>query len=189
MNTIPRRFLKALPVLALFFTLVTVQVARAQEPDPTLNVSVVESAQAGSIIEVVAILTGPDGELISGQDIEFNLSVEFMGYFDDILIGSATTDDAGIARIEYMPRAEGDHTLVARARSKNDQTIASDSSPLQVTPGSQLYRESSPVRIPGANVWMVAIVLLVVWGVFILIALRIWQIARLGENTGDRADA
>ena len=182
----PLLFLLVLAICLVFVA--TPQIARGQDAKATLDVSAVESAKAGSTIEVLATLFGPDVRPVKGQDIEFTLSVEFLSNFDDISLGTATTDDTGTARIEFTPKSEGDHVLTARV-SAGPGGIAVSQRQLMVTSGGQLYRELSPVRVPGANVWMATGVLLAVWGVFVLIALRIWQIARMGEDPGGKADA
>lgn len=192
MNVFIMRMVRISPLPALLLTsmalLATTQVASAQEASLALDVAAVDSAQAGTTIEVVATLLGPDGKPVKGQDIEFTLSVEFLSNFDDISLGIARTDDTGTARIEFIPRSEGDHVLTAGTLSGADEDTFSQRQ-LTVTSGGQLYRELSPVRVPGANVWMATGVLLAVWGVFLLIALRIWQIARMGEVQRGDADA
>ena len=188
MNTTLRRMMRITPVLVFALWLVAAQVSSAQDTGAGLNVTAVESVKAGSTIEVTATLIGPGGHPVEGQLIEFSLSVEFLSYFDDILLCAAETDDVGTARIEFTPKSEGDQTLIARVSAGAGEVVISERQ-LLVTSGGQLYRELSPVRVPGANVWMATGVLLAVWSVFILIALSIWQIARMGENIGDRADA
>ena len=188
MSATTRQTTRLIPLLALATWLAMTQVASAQDATMTLNVSAVERAQAGSKIEVLASLSGPDGQPVEGHDIEFTLSVEFLSNFDDISLGVAQTDDTGTARIEFVPRSEGDHILTARTAAGENVTAYSERQ-LTVTSAGQLYRELSPVRVPGANVWMATGVLLAVWGVFVLIALRIWQIARMGEEQRGDADA
>lgn len=192
MNVFIMRMVRVSPLPALLLTsmalLAIMQVASAQDAGLALDVAAVDSAQAGTTIEVVATLLGPDGKPVEGQDIEFTLSVEFLSNFDDISLGIARTDDTGTARIEFIPKSEGDHVLTAGTLAGADEDAFSQRQ-LTVTSGGQLYRELSPVRVPGANVWMATGVLLAVWGVFLLIALRIWQIARMGEDAGGKADA
>jgi len=183
-----RRAMKLVPVLALLAWLATTSIVSAQDRRATLDISAVETVQAGSATEVVATLIELDGAPIEGELIEFYMSVKFLSNSDDIAIGTAVTDEKGTARIEFVPKAEGEHFLTA-STSADSEVSAFSEMEMTVSPGPQLYRELSPVRVPGANVWMAAAVLLAVWGVFVMIALRIWQIAKLGEDAGGSADA
>lgn len=183
------QIIRVLPVFALLlaFLVVSPSIAQAQSRRATLHVTAVDSAQSGSTVEVVANLTEPDGAPIEGELIEFSMSVEFLSNSGEISIGSATTDELGVARIEFIPRAEGDHYLVASSSEESDVSAFSEIE-ISVTPGNQLYNELSPIRVPGANVWMTAAVLLAVWSVFVLVAIRIWQIARVGERDGGKSN-
>ncbi len=188
--TIPTttQVIKVLSLMTVLTWLSLSSVASAQERRATLEVSAVESVEAGSTMEIVATLVEQDGSPITGEVIDFSLSVEFMSNSGEIHIGSATTDESGVARIEYTPKAEGDHYLTAGTSDSSDVSAFSEME-MTVTSGPQLYRELSPIRVPGANVWMTSAVLIAVWSVFVLIALRIWQISRIGEREGDNSDA
>ncbi|NQW21059.1 MAG: hypothetical protein HQ477_10140 [Chloroflexi bacterium] len=183
-----RQVIKVLPLMAVLVWLTMTSIVSAQERRATLEVSASESTQAGTAMEIVATLTELDGTPIAGEVIDFALSVEFMSNSGEIHIGSATTDASGIARLEYIPKAEGDHYLTASS-SENSEVSAFSEMEMTVTSGPQLYRELSPIRVPGANVWMTSAVLIAVWSVFVLIALRIWQISRIGEREEGNSDA
>lgn len=185
-----KRFVRVAPVLTLVILawLALASVASAQDRKATLTLSVPEAVPAGSIMELVATLTEKDGAPIAGEMIDFAMSVEFMSNSGEIHIGSGMTNGSGVARIEYMPKAEGEHYITARS-SESSEVSAFSEVEMTVTPGPQLYGELSPIRVPGANVWMTSAVLFVVWSIFVLISLRIWQIARIGEREGSSPDA
>jgi len=183
-----RQVIKVLSLMAVLAWLSVSSVANAQERRATLEVSAVESVEAGSQMEIVATLAEQDGTPIADEAIDFSLSVDFMSNSGEIHIGSATTDELGVAQIEYMPKAEGDHYLTA-STSESSEVSAFSEMEMTITSGPQLYQELSPIRVPGANVWMTSAVLIAVWSVFVLIALRIWQISRIGEREGGNPDA
>ena len=183
-----KRTIRILPVLAIVAWFVVSSAVSAQERRATMSVTAPEMAPAGSMVELVATLTEQDGAPIIGETIEFLMTVEFMSNSGEIPIGSGMTDDSGVVRIEYTPKAEGDHYVIVRS-SDDSEVSAFSETEMNVSPGPQLYGELSPVRVPGANVWMTSAVLFVVWAVFVLIALRIWQIARIGERGAGSPDA
>lgn len=182
-----RQVIKILSLMAVLVWLSVSSVASAQERRATLEIFAVESVEAGSRMEILATLAEQDGTPIAEEVIDFTLSVDFMSNSGEIHIGSATTDESGVARIEYTPKAEGDHYLTANTSESSDVSAFSEME-MTVTSGPQLYRELSPIRVPGANVWMTSAVLIAIWSVFVLIALRIWQISRIGEREGGNSD-
>ncbi|MDA1279059.1 MAG: hypothetical protein O3B95_03330 [Chloroflexi bacterium] len=182
-----RKMTRLLPLVALLAWLTMTQVVSAQDRSASLSLTATDSVVAGTAMEVTATLLDAGGVPIAGELIEFSMSVEFLSNSDDISIGSASTDESGVARIEFTPKAEGDHFLTASTSSESDLDEFAETE-ITVTPGPQLYSELSPIRVPGANVWMTTAVLLAVWSVFVLVALRIWQIARIGEDAGGSAN-
>lgn len=175
-------------LLAILAWLALSSAASAQERKATLTLSMPEVVPAGSAMELVATLSEKDGTPIAGETIDFAMSVEFMSNSGEIHIGSGVTNSSGVARIEYTPKAEGEHYVSARS-SESSEVAAFSEAEIIVTAGPQLYGELSPIRVPGANVWMTSAVLFAVWSVFVLISLRIWQIARIGEREEGSSDA
>jgi len=183
-----KRSVRLVPVLAILAWLALSSVASAQDRKATLTMSVPEAVPAGSRMELVATLTEKDGAPIVGEIIDFAMSVEFMSNSGEIHIGSGMTDSSGVARIEYTPKAEGEHYVSARSSELSEVSAFSEVE-MTVTAGPQLYGELSPIRVPGANVWMTSAVLFAVWSIFVLISLRISQIARIGERERGSSNA
>ena len=161
--------------------------ASAALPEPELGVAVVREVQSGLKVEIVATLLDPARNPIEGQEITFEMDVAFLNNFDNVVIGTAETGGDGRAYIEFTPRAQGDHALTASFAGTSVFAQATASVDFSVLQGAQLYQELSPVRVPGANVWMAAAVLVVVWTIFLITLYRIWRIARLGEDAVEGA--
>ena len=104
---------------------------------------------------------------IYDAEVIFTLEVEFLNVTDNVDLGTAVTDDNGLALIEYEPRIEGANNITATFAGNDVFTSAASVGQLEVESGGQLYREYRPYRIPGANVWMTTAVLTTVWIVFI----------------------
>lgn len=142
-------------------------IASAQQPVPNVNLGFEPSALPGETIAVSAYLTDPLGNPIYDAEIEFHYDVEFMNVSDSVEIGTATTDDTGLALLTWQPRSDGENHIVASFAGNDVFTEASDAKVLKVLPGEQLYRELPPYRIPGANIWLTSGLITTVWLIFI----------------------
>lgn len=142
--------------------------ARAQQPEPILNLGFDESVDAGGRLALAAYLTDPAGNPIYDAEINFSLEVEFMNVSDSIELGSAITDDSGLALIEIRPRIEGTNIIKAEYAGSEVFAPAFDSGDLEVVSAGQLYREYKPYRIPGANIWLTTGLITTVWIIFIV---------------------
>jgi len=142
-------------------------VASAQQPVPSINLGFVESAIPGETITVSAYLTDPLGSPIYDAEIHFSYNVEFMNVSDAVDIGTAITDDTGLALVTWQPRSDGENAIVASFAGNDVFTEAIDTQTLEVLPGPQLYRELPPYRIPGANMWLTTGLITTVWMIFI----------------------
>ncbi len=140
----------------------------AQQPVPIITVGFQEEARAGETVALAAYLQDPLGNPIYDAEITFTLDVEFLNVSDTIEIGSAITDEQGLALIEYEPRIEGANNITARFEGNDVFAAVNSVGSLEVVGDGQLYREFRPYRIPGANVWMTTAVITIVWIVFIV---------------------
>jgi hypothetical protein len=162
------RLLAAL-LIATALTLVTgwSSTASAQQPVPVVNLGFVESAVPGEHIAISAYLTDPSGNPIYDAEIRFTYDAEFLNVSSAVEIGTAITDDTGLALIKWEPRSEGENNITASFAGNDIFTEASDSDILDVLPGRQLYKELPPYRIPGANIWLTTGLITTVWVIFI----------------------
>lgn len=163
--------------------------ASADQPEPQVVLGFQPQAQAGEAIAVAAYLVDPVGNPIMGEEITFTIASTFLNVDGPMEIGSATTDANGLALLPYAPRIGGERVVTARFAGNEVFAPARASEALLVTQGPNLYEEFSPLRIPGANIWMASAVLAVVWGVFLYICVLIWRIAFLGASGGALRDA
>lgn len=141
--------------------------ASAQQSVPTINLGFEPSVVAGENILVSAYLTDPAGSPIYDVEIRFTFDSEFMNVSAPIDIGSAITDETGLALVLFEPRAEGAINVTATFAGTEVFTAATESKTLEVLPGKQIYRELPPYRIPGANVWLITGLISTVWIIFI----------------------
>jgi hypothetical protein len=166
-------------------------IASAQQPVPSLNLGFEPTALPGETLAISAYLTDPLGNPIYDAEIEFSYDVEFMNVTDSVEIGSAITDDTGLALVIWHPRSDGDNHIVASFAGDDVFTPANDMQVLEVLPGTQLYRELPPYRIPGANVWLTTGLITTVWVIFIFsLALVGWANlkTRNSPHTGSTGD-
>jgi hypothetical protein len=141
--------------------------ASAQQPTPIVHIGIEESALPGEIIAVSAYLVDPLGNPIYDAEIHFTYAVEFLNTEDSVEIGTAITDDTGLALLTWEPRSEGETNITALFAGNDVFAPASSVGTLEVLPGQQLYRELPPYRIPGANVWLTTGLIATVWIIFI----------------------
>ncbi|MFQ5874126.1 MAG: hypothetical protein ACE5JL_10030, partial [Dehalococcoidia bacterium] len=53
---------------------------------------------------------------------------------------------------------------------------------LQVVPGAQIYEEEAPFRVPGANIVLVAVVLAMVWSIYLGAMGMLYLVSRSGST-------
>ena len=67
----------------------------------------------------------------------------------------------------WEPRSTGSVQVTASYEGSDVFAPISDAKTLEMLPGTQLYKEFSPYRIPGANVWLTSGLITTVWVIFI----------------------
>ncbi len=154
---------------------------KAEEVEtPMLELRVPEEAELGDTITIVAVLTDPhDGAPIPDALITFETPAywgeEFSG---PMVIGTATTDADGVARITTQLRDSGDVDISADFDGDSVFAAAMNEAHVDVHGSRQLYSPTAGIRVPGLNLWVLAGVIAFVWTLYFLVGLRVLAIAR-----------
>ncbi len=164
-----KRFLTGLLVACVLGVLTGMpSTAAAQQPVPIVNLGFEPFVVAGEEIAVSAYLRDPIGNPVYGVEIRFTYEAEFMNVSDSVGIGTAVTDENGLALVLFEPRTEGENSLMAAFAGNDIFAPVSATGTLSVLPGEQIYRELPPYRIPGADVWLTTALISTVWLIFVL---------------------
>lgn len=164
-----KRFLAGLLVACVLGVLTGMpSTAAAQQPVPIVNLGFEPFAVAGDEIAVSAYLRDPVGNPVYGAEIRFTYEAKFMNVSGSVEIGTAVTDENGLALVLFEPRTEGESSLRAAFAGNDVFAPGSATGTLSVLPGEQIYRELPPYRIPGADVWLTTGLISTVWLIFVL---------------------
>lgn len=148
----------------------------------SIMIEVPPTGQLGGTITATATLTDADGMAIAGAMVVFETDAvwgaEFQGH---MAIGSAETNDAGVASITYQLRTSGDVEVAAAFAGDHDHLPAEEETSLKVAGDQQLYSPSVGLRIPWLNLWVLAAVIMLVWSVYLAVGRRVIRIFRLGR--------
>ena len=182
-------FLIAIVVATTGSLLATHGLASAKQPEPIISVSAVEQVDAGQRHAVAAYLIDPLGNPIYDAEVDFTFEVEFLNVTSAVEIGSAITDETGLALLEFSPTVEGVNLITASFHGNEVFAEAFATTELSVISNGRLYKELPPYRVPGANMWLTAGLIATVWLIFIgSLGLVGWaNIRTRGEQGGSNA--
>ena len=96
----------------------------------------------------------------------------------EMVLGTARTGPSGVAFITTEVRRSGDIEVIARFEGDDQYEAASVTSSLVVEGSYQLYTPEVGVRIPGLGSWLLAAVIAGLWGLYFVVALLVFAIAR-----------
>lgn len=172
----------------------------------------------GEALTVQAVLADSQGHPVSGVMINFTTPVTFLGKKGDVILAQATTNANGQAVAQFVNRSSGEITLNAEFQGNDQYAPSSASTQITVVGDGQLYVEHTGVDIPGLNVpptgsltpsgtspwsgmvkfvqnlwpamsgWPIAVVLILVWSLYLLAVRFILRVAALGKNSGESTE-
>ncbi|HEX6581074.1 MAG TPA: c-type cytochrome domain-containing protein [Actinomycetota bacterium] len=147
---------------------------------PLIELGVPEGAELGSRVTLRATLTDPhDGRPIADASIVFQAPAvwgeEIRGW---MVLGAATTDRKGTASLTTQVRTSGEVEIRAVFLGGEGFAPASGSAHLDVLGDAQLYEPAVGIRVPWLNLWLLAAVIGLVWGMYLLVGRRVLAIAR-----------
>lgn len=122
---------------------------------PNLSLAIPNKWYRGGEASISASLSTSDGKPIQGESVSFYLDYNFFlgldsgKVSDKIEIGKATTDESGIARIKYTPRASGELKFEARyAGAGQPNAIISTASGKIEDNGHRFYQSEVGIPLP-----------------------------------------
>ncbi len=152
----------------------TAQVAKVELSAPA-------QADVGDKISIEARALDASGTGIPGVVLVFTQAVTFLNTEDSAELGRSLTNAQGKATFTFVPRTEGDESITVRpsgtaSRAKGTAIIKVATGP------AQHESERTGVHVPGANMWLMAIVLSAVWGMFLWAMAQLRNIFLQGQN-------
>lgn len=195
----------AVAALALSVWLVPrVAAAHGDEPEPTpaptpavrdpdapaptpahLELVLPEDADLGATLTIRAVLRDDHGRPIEGATISFVRSGFQGGSLPgDLDLGTAMTDEEGVATLDHQVRTSGDIHVSASFLGDATHRGAMTEGELMVAGDRQLYAPTAGIRLPWLNVWVLAGVIALVWILYFRVGLRILAIAGTATASG-----
>jgi len=186
------------------------QAAADERTRTQIAVSVPPQAALGQAIEAKARLTDASGKPIAKAVVAFSAQRSFLGTTDRSVLAEATTDTGGTASATFELRTSGTLEINADFAGDASHDPARFSRPITVTGDAQLSVQTAGVRIPGLNEapltgtmvlaepsgllrfvgqlwpalsgWPIALVLGVIWSLYVFVAYLVTRIARAEDE-------
>ncbi|MBE0608454.1 MAG: hypothetical protein IH609_03685 [Dehalococcoidia bacterium] len=138
----------------------------------------------GHSVGVQATLRSADDDLpIAGAAVTFYTHASFDGVSSKVELGKAVSGKDGVAVLDYQPRTSGEHELVVEylTPGSSEPEVATWSH-VAAGGGSQMYRSTAGMDVPGLNVWLIIAVVSTVWLILLSVAVRVIAIARADDD-------
>lgn len=169
-----------LSVPLLVVLLVMPATASAQEDTvPRLRSVIPTEAAVGQEEPIYVYLNDAAGQPVAGARIIFQIDTSFLNSVGDIDIGQAITDEDGLASFQFVPRRAGDISVTARFPGSDLLQGAFETQTVVVEPGTSIYTEPAPTRIPGLNYRLLVVLLSGVWGLYLVAIGYLWKASRV----------
>lgn len=118
---------------------------------------------------------------VANAPVTVYTDASFGGVTGEVELGTAVTDERGVAVLDYAPRAAGSRQLRIEHLAADGVQHEGTTDTISVVAGaSQLHRSSSGIQIPGLNVWFIIAVIGGVWTLLFSVGWRVFAIAQAG---------
>ncbi|HSM01245.1 MAG TPA: hypothetical protein VK960_02230 [Acidimicrobiia bacterium] len=146
-----------------------------------------ESVAAGETIVIRVIVRSTEtGDRVPDAVVTVSWDVEFLGVAGRVEVARATTNDQGIATLRWQARGGVSEQIVVAYAASGGSTIESaPQSVITVTPGPQIVRSRSGVKIPGFGAWVLIAIVVGIWATIQFALLGPVQVARRAVEDGD----
>lgn len=159
--------------------------AEAARPAPTLSLTARPAAHGAPAIELLARLAEPGGATagatsasLGGVTISFSLHVQQLSGAPLLVLGSATTDAAGVASLDYEPTWTGRQSLVASATNAAGTTLGSATASFVAAGATHPLAGSAEAVRPDGTIGRVVVgvllaIVALLWIVLVAVVVRV----------------
>jgi hypothetical protein len=161
--------------------------AAAQASQVRVSISAPKESRVGDEIQVQVTLQSADRNApVADAEVTLHKEATFAGVTGDTEIARAITGEDGVAFLSYKPRTAGEVELRVEYMAPDAAQPETATFTISVAEGSQQYRSTAGIQVPGLNVWLLIAVLSAVWGILFAAALMMHGIARAGAQSAAR---
>jgi hypothetical protein len=149
-----------------------------------VEIAAPNEATVGNAVTVQASLrSGDEGLPLANTPVAFYTEASFAGVSGEVELGTAVTDENGVAILRYEPRSAGEHQIRVEYLTPGEaEPETATASVISVAGTSQLHRSTSGVQVPGLNVWLIIALVTAVWSILFSVGIRVVAIARAGSD-------
>ncbi len=131
-----------------------------------IDVATPDAAALGDEVPITVTARSADSNKpVAGATVLFYAAKSFAGVTGEAELGSAVTNDAGVAVFSitvHVAGVQGVRVEVIGGGETQDQSIS-----LPVTVGDQLHQSEAGVDLPGLGAWVVVLVVAAAWIIFL----------------------
>ncbi|GEM_PF-2435325 len=172
--------------LAVVLSLASVAVTGAVLADGPASTSLELVAPAapavGQPLTLTAKVTDQAKAPVAGVEVVFWQRAAFLNSESDVELGRATTDKAGVATLDFIPRTEGAVPVSAKFAGNAKYARTSAGAEIDIKPGPQQFHQEKGIHIPGVGVWWLVALMAGVWGTFLWAVRQIRVIFHEGQK-------
>lgn len=169
----------SLVLIALLLGIFVISAATAEGATGTqITLSAPSRVSVGDLIEIRANLQDTTGTPISGATLQFLSPASFLAGSTGLMeVGEATTDDEGVAILEYEPRRNGTISIMAVFDGESGYARSERSIIFVVEGDRQLHESDAGITVPFINKSLLAGIVGGIWAVLVFVGFLIARIA------------
>ena len=149
-------------------------------PDVTLA-----GVETGGSVQLTATIKSPAGTSVPKAAVTFLLSTTEFGTPARLVpLGSATTDNTGVATLMFAPRVTGNQGFAATYTGAGTKPVTSSTAVVAVTVAQSLYHPAPAKPLASVGDVLVLALFAIVAAIWLTLATQIWRVRRVCRSAG-----
>ena len=176
-----RRLLRTVIPAAVIIGSLVVFAPSAYADHLIIEVATPDAAALGDEVPITVTARSVEtGKPLNDATVVFYAAKEFAGVTGEAVLGSAVTNDAGVATFTMTVHIAGVQGV--RVEVIGDQETQDHLVTIPVTIGDQLHQSEAGVDLPGLGAWVVVVVVAAAWVIFLAAGRSVLAASRVPAN-------
>jgi mono/diheme cytochrome c family protein len=177
---------RSVTVTAIVIGLVLLVAPPAAADHLVIEVATPDAAALGDQVPITVTARSADsGEPLSGATVIFHAVKSFAGVAGEAVLGSAVTNDVGVASFAMTVHVAGVQGIRVEVVGKDE--VQDQSIDIPVTIGEQLHESEAGVDLPGLGAGVVVLVVAAAWAIFLTAGRAVLAASRAPISEDDEA--